>query len=394
MPTLHPSSHEARLLLYCARLGAPAASPEVLRSPDSNIDWDKLMLAAHQHRVTPLLRSLSTLGSNWIPASVTESLRRFSLANAARNLEMTREFLRMRTILEANRVPCLGFKGPILAASVYGDLSMRQFGDLDVLVPRHCFQTARELYLAEGYTVRPSISQVPRSGSPCTKDLPLINRDGRILVELHCRFASEHFSFDLDDAQMWQRLQSFSLAGTKIKSLSDEDLLLLLCEHGTKHCWSRLAWIADIGAILRTRPTLDWPQILNRGERLGAKRMLLTGLLLAKSLLDAPLPALLDCHFDSDPMAATLASEAGTYLFSEVDRSPGQFLNYSFCARSRERAWHRVKYLAHHARGRMNIGPGAARATNRSRYLRRRLRLLRGWKAELKYMVRCAFGNV
>ncbi|MEK7856765.1 MAG: nucleotidyltransferase family protein, partial [Acidobacteriota bacterium] len=54
----------------------------------------------------------------------------------------------------------LPFKGPLLALQAYGDISMRRFGDLDVLVkPKH-FKAAVDLLSANGFVPLNEVSWV------------------------------------------------------------------------------------------------------------------------------------------------------------------------------------------------------------------------------------------
>jgi len=66
-------------------------------------------------------------------------------------------------------------------------------------------------------------------------------RGGGTVVGLHWRLAPDWFFFALDLEQLRPRLKVTSLGGVSVRTLSSEDLLLVLCAHGTKHCWERLA---------------------------------------------------------------------------------------------------------------------------------------------------------
>ena len=72
--------------------------------------------------------------------------------------------------------------------------------------------------------------------------------------------------------------------------MSAEDLLVVLCMHGSKHSWERLAWICDIAEMVRANPALRWNEIICRSTALHINRAVLLGLDLANNLLDAPLP--------------------------------------------------------------------------------------------------------
>ena len=81
-----------------------------------------------------------------------------------------------------------------------------------------------------------------------------------------------------------------SLTGAEVASLAPEDLLLILCVHGTKHYWEQLKWTCDITELINAyRQKLDWNRILDRARRLGGERMLLLGLFLAHHLVGAGL---------------------------------------------------------------------------------------------------------
>jgi hypothetical protein len=57
------------------------------------------------------------------------------------------------------------------------------------------------------------------------------------MVELHWGFVDRQFSLPLDAEGLWGRLQRVSLGGGTIPTLSPEDLLLILCMHGSVHLW-------------------------------------------------------------------------------------------------------------------------------------------------------------
>ena len=70
--------------------------------------------------------------------------------NSRRNLFLTRELLNLLTLFETHQIPAIPFKGPVLAASVYGNLALRQFSDLDLIIHKQHVAKARELLVSAG----------------------------------------------------------------------------------------------------------------------------------------------------------------------------------------------------------------------------------------------------
>jgi hypothetical protein len=97
-------------------------------------------------------------------------------------------------------------------------------------------------------------------------------------------------------------------------------LLPVLCIHGAKDFWERFSWIADISELIQGRPEPDWDQVMSRAAGLRALRMLALGLLLANTILDAPLPPEVLRRVQQDRVAGEVASEVKQRLLSRESR--------------------------------------------------------------------------
>jgi hypothetical protein len=123
-------------------------------------------------------------------------------------------------------------------------------------------------------------------------------------------------------------------------------LLLLLCVNGAKDLWRALEPVCAVSELLRAPAGLDWQRAVSLARRAGALRMLLVGLLLARDLLDAPLPSEVSRLADSDRAARRLAAEARRRLSEPQARPWGLAAETRFRLASRERLRDRARYCA------------------------------------------------
>ena len=79
------------------------------------------------------------------PKTILAQLRESFRSNVQNSLLLTAELLKLVELFAASRINAIPFKGPVLAAAVYKDLSLRQFSDLDVLVQPGRHPQSREL---------------------------------------------------------------------------------------------------------------------------------------------------------------------------------------------------------------------------------------------------------
>ena len=141
---------EIQLLIAIARTSPDATTSEQIRALIAkDLDWTFLLRQAEHHGVLPLLHW--NLRSYQIPDVVKHDLKKAFTVNAEFNLSRTREMLKLLDLFESEGIPALSFKGPLLAEFAYGNVALRQFSDLDILVQNCHLGRARESLLSRGY---------------------------------------------------------------------------------------------------------------------------------------------------------------------------------------------------------------------------------------------------
>jgi hypothetical protein len=342
-------------LLLCCAQPAAASRPRLLELLDAPIDWVEGIRLGLLHGALPTLHQrLVAQSLPGVPPATLAALGHYARLSAQRNRALTAELLEVLELLKSKRIDAVPFKGPALAAMLYRDRESRQFGDLDILVRRSDVAAAEEALRTRGY--RPWKELTAKEERRCLangKDRPFVSRDGAFAVEIHWRFTPSHYPFALDVADLWNRLESRPFEGSTVLSIPAGDLLLILCVHGTRHQWSSLKWVRDIAGLLAVAGEIDWTRILARARRMGAERMLLTGLLLARDLLHAVLPDEVNARLEHDPGARRLAAQAWDAIVAKGSEGEGGFARPSYQIVSRERLRDRLRILFHLARSKM-----------------------------------------
>jgi hypothetical protein len=330
---------EGELLRCCARVSlGPEQAARLQALLRQGVDWEYLIQAAARHGLMPLLcRHLETSFPEAVPETVLVGLRDRFRQNGLHNLSLAGELLQLLRLFAAHGIPAVPFKGPTLAALAYGDLALRQFSDLDILLRPRDLSRARGLLAGRGYRLGmsvPTAQEADHVGS--IGQLPLVTGDEGKLVELHTRLMPQHFYFPLGLDQLWARLRPVNVVGKKIWSPLPEDLLLILCAHGAKHLWASLGWVCDVAELIRACPGLNWDWVERQAKRLHSERMLFLGLLLAAELLQAPPPGDIARKARADPATRALAARVCQRLFREDGAAREGFASSLFHFRVRE----------------------------------------------------------
>jgi len=321
------SRFEDELLLCCARTSrTPEITARIRGLIQEGIDWEYLIRTAHVHGMAPLLYwHLDAAHSESVPENVLSYLRDHFHANSLRNLSLTGELLRILRVFKAHGADVVPYKGPALAASVYGNLALREFIDLDVMVHRRDVAKAKELLVSLGYRPKHWLTRAQEAALLESQlEYVFVRDDEESVVELRWDI-TEHYSVPLGAVGLWGRLEQIPLGDVIIPILSPEDTLLVLCAHGSKHLWERLGWICDIAELIRSHQEMRWEQVIARASAMGGERMVLLGLFLASHLLGAALPEEVVRRAQDDPAVKKLAGQVTEQLFGEANGLTGFF---------------------------------------------------------------------
>lgn len=234
---------EAEILMTCAQTRlSPAEADHLDKLLHQELDWECVLAEAWRHGLAPLLQwHVNAVCPEVLPKTIRKRLRSECDRSVASNLCLTAELLHILQLFESFGLRALCYKGPALAAFAYGNLLLRPFCDLDLLILCSELGAAEELLLANGYE--------RKFHSNCeTQEYAhkFVRKDDGIVLELHWNIVPQQEVLPLRFDQLWPRAVPLNLHGREVWMPAPEDLLLLLCWHGYKHCWTRLEWICCI----------------------------------------------------------------------------------------------------------------------------------------------------
>jgi len=292
----------------------PAVAEEIRRIAAGPIDWEYLLNEAADQSVTPLLcRQLSSIAGDILDAARMQRLKDLMRAHAMRTLVLTAELIAILNQFRSANIQAIPYKGPVLAAQAYGDVALREFEDLDIVLRQRDMAKANDIVVALGYRPKyPWILSTDANASLVPGEYNYRDVPRHLMVELHTERTLRHFPVppDLDD--LASRLVAVSVGGHDVHTFAPEDMLVLLCIHGAKDFWERLSWIADVAEFVQAYPRLDWDRCLHRAASLHAQRMLDLGLALAVRFYGPALPV--------DFLARVRADAAVEEVAAQVER--------------------------------------------------------------------------
>lgn len=338
-------------LLVCLARTAPghvgaARARDLLRA---GIDWDYFHALAWRHGLMPLAaHNLLDTFAREVPEPHLSRLRAEFRHNAARNLLLVSELCDVLEDFRREGVECVAYKGPALALQAYGDLKLRSFVDLDLLVRPSDAGRAARLLAARGYRPHLPLSPAQERMLPRSECDRVFLREGRnLMLELHWAVAPPFFSVALGvDEVLDARPARVELCGRALTVPSAEPMLLLLCVNGAKDLWTALEPLAAVAGLLGRHAGLDLAEAARFARRTGSLRMLLVGLELARALFGVRLPEEILAAARGDRRVAALVAEARARLAAPEPRAPGLFEKTRFRVRARERRRDRLRYCA------------------------------------------------
>jgi hypothetical protein len=330
----------------------------------SALDWSEVIRLAEYHGVFPLAaRNLIELlcfepgrvkDGCGVPPEVERLLRSGYEENLRRSLWFAAELARIVQHFERQQLRALPYKGPVLAQSVYRDLGLRSFSDLDFLISPADLDRAKQALAEIGYRLSATLN--PAIENPAAERLWLRtgyersfdSAAGKNLVELQWALLPHFYAVDLGVEDLLARAGKTVVGEREVACLSPEDSVLVLCLHAAKHLWTRLIWLSDIAETLRSYSgthTIDYPLVFSRARALGIARILGVSFWLVQNVFLSEIPKLAEEMIAADPRVPALGSEfaerlacGATYDFESTEY-------FRLILKLRERRGDRLRYL-------------------------------------------------
>jgi hypothetical protein len=341
-----PLPPEAHLLIACGAVCATNEAPDRVASlAAEQIAWHLFLRMAAGHGMSAIAWRALAPHANLIPTDVLAALRANHLTISARALYLANELLNVIQIIGNDGVPAVAFKGPTLASLAYDELGLREFSDLDILIPPGAIARVRQTLIAHGY--RPRCSDARAINSPvfqCYEEL-FVADDGVAVLDLHWRILPHYISFS-DADSLWSRVRRIGLRGRPVSTLAEEDLLFFLCVHGAKHGWPLLSWICDLAGLIHRCAAIDWKAVISRAQAVAGLRSLLLGLRLAHDLMNVAIPSDLILASRDNPTVGDLKNRVVRAMFRNCGDRAGLSQELIIPLRSIESSPAKIRYLA------------------------------------------------
>jgi hypothetical protein len=338
------------------------------------IHWKSLFSLADRQGTQPLLYQALLGVQDRVPSEEMLWLKQSYLTNLRKTLLLSGELIRILDHLSALGVEVMPYKGLALAEALYSDTTLRQSGDIDLLIHAQDLPRARKAIGGFGYAPHVPLTEEQeaaylQSGYECAFD----SAAGRNLLEVQWAIQPRFYAIDFDMDGLFQRAMTVTIAEHPIRTPSYSDLLLILSAHAAKHVWNRLVWLCDIAQLINL-PTLDWNWIASQARELGIVRILWVTMLTAKRLLDVSIPPAAQANLPQDSAAPAFVDEVVGHVTSEANYNFESFAYFRLMMRLRERTADQLRFLQRLA---LTPGPSEWQAVHLPRSLFPLYRLVR-----------------
>jgi hypothetical protein len=333
------------LLAACSVIPLAEKQTRLRSSLREPIRWKPLSDLAERHGALPLLYQALLQIEDAVPAEQLRTLQQAFQTNLHKALFLSRELIRILDCLSGASLEVMPYKGLALAEAIYGDIALRQAGDIDLLIHPQDLQRIRDVVRELGYRPNWSLSEVEQqaymqSGYECAFD----GTAGPNLLEVQWAIHPRFYAIDFDMNGLFERAVTVTVAGRPLKTPSPEDLFLVLSAHAAKHVYGRIVWLCDL-AQLMSLPALDWNWIGTQAKDLGMVRILHVTMRAANRLLGAAIPGAAQASLPRDPESAALAAEIETNFTSETTYNVESLAYFRLMIRLRERQTDRLRFL-------------------------------------------------
>lgn len=312
--------YEDKLILKCAQ--SRVNKDDLIKIKqlfNQNLDWEYIIKMVTKHRLRSLLFwNINKICPEEVPMIIKVQLENFYYDNVRKNLFKLGELLEILKILESYGIVTVPYKGPVLAINGYGNLSLREFSDMDIYVDKKNVSLAKKILISNGYKPHLQLdTDIESHYIQSQREFKFFNKEKDVNIEIHWNVVGLSISFPCESSFPLEKLVITRINGRVIKSFIMEDLILILSVHVAGHMWERLSWICDINELIRGADALNWDMIIRKARHLAVERILYINLYLAHELFDLELPSIVMNNIMKDATVFIICKDIIMNIFNK-----------------------------------------------------------------------------
>lgn len=274
----------------------------IRQTPDSqfmqaNFDWKYVCNVCVQLRIAPLI--YHCIGkhnlSNTIPYTELEYLQKHYNKTIQKNTILYHTWTIISAEFRKKNIDVVPLKGIFLAETVYGDISMRQLSDMDILIQRKHIPDGVQILTNMGFTFderykKSDFIQDLRD----SKHIPLLAKQG-IGIELHTSLIIEDKGFCIPMQDFWTNTKPAKLSDMDCLQFHPHYLLIHICMHLDEHFVSAkihfIAYVDILHCITTYTDTIHWDELYELCRNYGCEEQVFSHIYLTSKYLQAHIPA-------------------------------------------------------------------------------------------------------
>lgn len=236
----------------------------------SSYDWSLVLDLARRHRVRPLLYNAIINNQISIPKLYFNRLKTEVSIIQKTQLLFTKELNHILNQLGENGISAIPYKGVRLAEMAYGNLGLREFGDIDLLLRRSDIHMLGKVLKRSGY--KPE-KQIPSILNPLYFFVNIEFNYQKYRGEELLFHVEPHWSIGVKRAGQYLSFNDFlpqtkeaSVTGDKSLELTEEGMFLSTCIHHMRSYRYILKELIDLAAMVKRCDNLDWQLIFDKAK--------------------------------------------------------------------------------------------------------------------------------
>lgn len=298
---------ETRALLACARAVIDRGRLTEFRIALAECsDVELLCEAAVSQGMLGHLHQMVSAAKDVDPALVNR-LARLQGISSRRCLRQTGYLVRLLDELETSGVRAIPYKGPMWAERLYGDVTLRSWVDLDLLVAHEHMPRARELFLHSGFVdgnaFNAELMSRRRRG---WGEVHFVSTDGHMHLDVHWEVTVGFSGRSLTAETLLARSRPSSLLAREVIGLSAVDMLLTSALHGTRHRWHDIEGILGMAVLVDATPRESWAALMAEARKAGCRRRVAVSVAHVCRVLGLELPGEVAGAIERDATARAL----------------------------------------------------------------------------------------